>query len=404
MQRYDYARLANLCKTNNIDLTKDYSMETVNIFTIIEGNCLNDTCCNIFSKSFRSLLKTNGYCLKCSTRIGLKKVEKTCLEKYGVKNPQKSQVIKDKTKKTCLEKYGCEHSSQYQEIKDKVKKTNIKKYGVPCTLSFSETKEKTKKTLLDKLGVDHASKSEIVKEKKKQAALAVYGVEHISQAPEVREKCKQTCLKNFGVEFPMQSKEVIEKRNKTCIELYGNECPLKNEKVKNKSKESMMEKYGVEHPLQNEEIKAKIKNKAKETCFEKYGVYHNMHVPEISEKCSHNCYLSKEYEFPSGKTIKIQGYENYALDELINVHKIHENDIINERKLVPLIWYSDENGKKHRHYVDFYIPSKNLCIEVKSTWTFKKKQDSVYLKQEAAKNLGYSYEIWVYDNKGNKLQ
>jgi len=138
--------------------------------------------------------------------------------------------------------------------------------------------------------------------------------------------------------------------------------------------------------------------------LEKYGEKNVMHVPEISEKCSHNCYLSKEYKFPSGKTIKIQGYENYALDELINVHKIHENDIINERKLVPLIWYSDENGKKHRHYVDFYIPSKNLCIEVKSTWTFKKKKDSVYLKQEAAKNLGYFYEIWVYDAKGNKLQ
>jgi hypothetical protein len=132
-------------------------------------------------------------------------------------------------------------------------------------------------------------------------------------------------------------------------------------------------------------------------------VYHNMHVPEISEKCSHNSYLSKEYKFPSGKTIKIQGYEKYALDELINIHKIHENDIINERKLVPVIWYSDENGKKHRHYVDFYIPSKNLCIEVKSAWTLKKKQDSVYLKQETAKNLGYSYEIWVYDNKGAKI-
>jgi hypothetical protein len=422
MQRYDYARLAELCKINNINLTKDYSLGTVNIFSTIEGNCLNNDCSNIFSKSFRSLLKTNGYCLSCSTKIGLKKVVKTCLEKYGVENPLKSNEVKNKMKKTCLEKYGSEYASQSQEIKDKVKKTNIEKYGVPYPLSLLETKEKVKKTLMEKFGVDHASKSEIVKEKKKQAALAAYGVEHISQAPEVREKCKQTCLKNFGVEFPMQSKEVIEKRNKTCIELYGNECSLKNKEVKNKSKESMMEKYGVEHPLQNEEIKEKtkntclekygvehvsqadeVKNKVKETCFEKYGVYHTMHVPEISEKCSHNCYLSKEYKFPSGKTIKIQGYEKYALDELLNIHKIDENDIINERKIVPVIWYSDENGKKHRHYVDFYIPSKNLCIEVKSKWTLKKKQDSVYLKQEAAKNLGYSYEIWVYDNKGTKI-
>lgn len=27
----------------------------------------------------------------------------------------------------------------------------------------------------------------------------------------------------------------------------------------------------------------------------------------------------------------------------------------------------DDMGKSHRHYVDIYIPSKNKCIEVKST-------------------------------------
>ena len=29
----------------------------------------------------------------------------------------------------------------------------------------------------------------------------------------------------------------------------------------------------------------------------------------------------------------------------------------------------------------------------------QKKQDSIYLKQNAAKELGYKYEIWVYDRK-----
>ena len=28
----------------------------------------------------------------------------------------------------------------------------------------------------------------------------------------------------------------------------------------------------------------------------------------------------------------------------------------------------------------------------------------IYLKQKAAKELGYLYEIWVYDNKGNKVE
>ena len=52
----------------------------------------------------------------------------------------------------------------------------------------------------------------------------------------------------------------------------------------------------------------------------------------------------------------------------------------------------------------FLFPSQNKCIEVKSTWTFKKQKEIVLLKKIAAKELGYLYEIWVYDNKGNKAE
>ena len=56
-----------------------------------------------------------------------------------------------------------------------------------------------------------------------------------------------------------------------------------------------------------------------------------------------------------------------------------------------------------RHYVDIFIPNLNKCIEVKSTWTIEKKKDIIFIKQQAAKELGYPYrdEIWVYDRKGN---
>jgi hypothetical protein len=115
-------------------------------------------------------------------------------------------------------------------------------------------------------------------------------------------------------------------------------------------------------------------------------------------------YYLKEYILPSGITIKIQGYENYALDELLQNENIDELDIITGAKNVPIIWYNDETGKNHRHYVDIYIPLQNKCIEIKSTWTFKKQKEVVFLKQTAAKNLGYLYEIWVYDDKGNKVE
>jgi hypothetical protein len=112
--------------------------------------------------------------------------------------------------------------------------------------------------------------------------------------------------------------------------------------------------------------------------------------------------IVKTYSFPSGNEIKYQGYENYALDELIKNYV--ETDIIIGAKNVPTIWYIDSDGKKHRHYVDIFIPTENKCIEVKSIWTFKKKKDNVLDKMKCAKEQGYLYEIWVYDNKGNKVE
>jgi hypothetical protein len=105
---------------------------------------------------------------------------------------------------------------------------------------------------------------------------------------------------------------------------------------------------------------------------------------------------------PSGKIICYQGYENFALDELINIENILEEDIITNRKDVPEIWYLDKTGKKRRHFVDFFIKTQQRCIEVKSTWTNQDK-NNVLEKQKAAINLGYKYEIWIFDKKGNKL-
>ena len=41
---------------------------------------------------------------------------------------------------------------------------------------------------------------------------------------------------------------------------------------------------------------------------------------------------------------------------------------------------------------------------MKSTWTAEKKKDNIILKQLAAKELGYKYEIWIYNKKGGKVE
>jgi hypothetical protein len=122
---------------------------------------------------------------------------------------------------------------------------------------------------------------------------------------------------------------------------------------------------------------------------------------DIADKASKNAYKKKYYTYPSGKTIECQGYEPFAFADLLK-EGLTEEQIINGVKNVPPIPYEDETNKHHVHYPDIYIPNENRLIEVKSTWTAKKKQDNIYLKQQYAVKLGYKYEIWIYDGKGNK--
>ena len=223
---------------------------------------------------------------------------------------------------------------------------------------------------------------------------------HISQCEEVKEKIRETNFEKYGADYGFQNENVKAKIRATNLEKYGVENILQCEEVKDKIKQGNLEKYGHEFYSQTQECQEKMK----QTSLLKYGVEHPSQNTEIMAKMNKNMYKSKDYILPSGSIIKIQGYEHFALDEILLQENITENDIITGCKNVPTIWYIDEDSKKHRHYVDIYIPLQNKCIEVKSLWTFGKQKETIFLKQQAAKELGYLYEIWIYDGKGVKLE
>lgn len=116
------------------------------------------------------------------------------------------------------------------------------------------------------------------------------------------------------------------------------------------------------------------------------------------EKAQKNSKKYKEYTMPSGAIRNVQGYEPFALDILNKLYT--EDEIKTDRKDVPRIKYT-ANDKCRYYFPDIYIPSKNMIIEVKSTWTYKCKQDNIKEKAEATIAAGYTYEIWVFDRNGN---
>lgn len=349
MGKYNFDLLNTFCKENDVILLADYKdlyLEHSSKILLKCKQCLNGT-----EKCFAYMIKTkNTLCKICITKNSLPKQKETMLKKYGVEFPSQSESIRQKIKNGFIEKYGVDNPSKTQEVKDKMIATNLKKYGVKFVVFDEEINNKIKATNLEKYGVDNPLKSN-----------------------KIRDKVKQTNLIKYGVDNPAKNIE--------CI---------------NKMKQTNLETYGVEFPLQNKDIYSKLI----ETNLEKYGVEYTMQSPEISVKQSKSCYRLKEYVMPSGKTINYQGFEHFAIDDLIK-DKIDENDIITCKTKVPELYYADNNHKKRRHFVDIFIPSKNLCIEVKSEYTVTINSDIILLKQQQAKDLGYNYEIWVYDRKGN---
>lgn len=270
--------------------------------------------------------------------------------------------------------------------------------NIDNTARKKEILQRRKETCLLKYGTEHVSQNKYVKEKKKQTTFLNYGVEFPSQSSEIKEKKKNSSLARFGVEYPSQSKEVQEKVKNTFMEKYGGVRASHREDFKEKVRNTSLDRYGTTNAMKNESIKEKYK----QGCLLSFGYESPLQDPKISEKMFKSCVNLKDYTLPSKTVIQMQGYEHFGMDELLHIENIDENDIITSRKKVPEVWYEDTAGKKHRYFVDFYIPSQNRCIEVKSSWTVKK--ENVFEKQQAMKDQGYQCEIWVYDDKGVKLK
>lgn len=320
----------------------------------------------------------------------------TSLQKFCEENG--IELCRDYSQEVVRQKTVIEALCSNNDCSDIVKKSfSAFLINTLCTKCVKIQKyKKVKETFLKNYGVVNPNMLKSVRDKVANTNLIKYGCIHTFQNETIKNKIKDTMIKQYGVDNPIKNSKIREKKEETCLKIYGCKNPSSNIEVRNKFKKTCIEKFGVEYPSQNNSIKIK----KEETCLKNYGVKNPTQNPEIAEKASNNSYQTKIYTFPSGNTIKYQGYENFALDELIT--NINEEDIINSKKNVPTIWYTTDDGKKHRHYVDIFIPTQNRCIEVKSEWYFNQSKDVIMLKQNAAKELGYKYEIWVYNKKGEK--
>jgi len=402
--KYTKKRLTDFCNDKNICLKgldeNYYNTENLGRDFQIKFICSNLDCDKEGTRCYKNfIIGLGALCEECTNKSKSTNRKKTSLQIYGVEHPSQNKDIKKKKENTNLIKTGYTNPFSNPETQLKIKSTCQDRYGVEYSLQNEEVRNKSKQTCIEKYGVENPSQNEDIKKKKEKTSIKNFGVPYAVQNIDVKTERKSSLIKKYGVENQFQRQEIKDKSKQTNTTKLGVDHPMRSEVIRSKVINTCLEKYGNETPLQNEEIKKKICS----TNIIRYGVPYVSQNTEIMEKQSKNAYKLKEYNLPSGNVIKIQGYENYALDELLQ-NGILEEDIINGCKNVPEIWYEDENRIKHRHYVDIFIPSQNRCIEIKSTWTAEKKKDCIFLKQQAGKSLGYNYEIWVYNGKGEKVE
>lgn len=255
----------------------------------------------------------------------IEKRKQTCLKKYGVDTPSKSEKVKEKCRKTCIEKYGVDNFSKSQQFQD----------------MQSDIQQKTKQTCKEKFGEDSFTKTPTFKLIVKQ------------NKDEILEKRKATNLKVYGFEFAQQSEKVKEKQKNTCLEKFGEVTNLKTEDTKNKSKQTCLRKYKVEHYSQSDDFKTKYKR----TMQAKYKADNYFKTEEFKGFVIQH---SDEIEQKKYNTRKKNNTTNTSSAEKrsINLLKTKFDDVVTHYK-----------SDFYPFNCDVYIPSLDLYIEFNYHWT-----------------------------------
>lgn len=110
---------------------------------------------------------------------------------------------------------------------------------------------------------------------------------------------------------------------------------------------------------------------------------------------------SKKFvKLPSGKNIKVMGYEDAFLKFVFDNDILKEYEIIFDLKSIP---YTEDNIKR-KYIPDFYVPKYNLIVEIKSSY-ISKLQGGVHnllCKRKGVLEAGYDFCL-VLDNNFNNF-
>jgi hypothetical protein len=216
------------------------------------------------------------------------------------------------------------------------------------------------------------------------------------------ERMKESIMEKYGVSNSWDIPGYRESIEKTNLEKYGAKYFTGTKDFQKKCQEKYDKDWGGKHPTSHDSVK----EKKEETNLEKYGYKCALNNPEISEKQIKSSYQTVKYKMPRGKIVNVQGYEKYAIEEILRKEMSDENDIIMGRSeihkcLGDFIYIV---GEKERFYFpDIYLKNLNKIIEVKSKYTYESGIEINNLKKESVIKKGIEFEFWIFSDSTKDL-
>lgn len=188
------------------------------------------------SEKIYLLSNSKNYCKVCQKDTKFLSYDRGyrdyCSKKCSNNDEELTLIKTSSAKKTNMEKYGVDNPSKLDIIKSKISKSKL-------NINYEEINLKTKNTVFKKYGVYNLSQLDSIKEKKKKTTYKNWGVDNPFQSEEIKEKVKNKMLDKHGVNHPLKSKKIIDSMKKTNIQKWG----VDNYTKTNEYKELMFEKY-----------------------------------------------------------------------------------------------------------------------------------------------------------------
>lgn len=281
----------------------------------------------------------------CSKECHQKQKDSNFLKKYGVKNPNQLQEVKNKKAKKCLETYGVDNNFKSKEIQEISKHTKKENYGD----ENYNNPLKRKETCLEKYNVINPGCLESTKIKRNATRLERYGDEHYVND----NLAKHTKKERYGDENYNNRPEAI----KTSQKLYNTDYPSQSNVIKIKKINTSLLHYNVIHPWKSSIIKEQIKR----TNLKNIGVENYSQSKEFK-----NLWKDKGFIF----SVMLKRYESQKKNGTFNTSK---PEAILYNLLCEL--FNNNNVEKQYHSeqypfnCDFYIKSLDLYIEYNGSWT-----------------------------------